>query len=207
MSRQPAYMSQGRGQDAIWIGIRTLACFTTPELYLWLSKKGTSVHTMTISSYLKRLQLGGYLSVEKAEKKGQPNTWTLIKNTGTETPRLNKEGQPVTQGRGRENLWRTIKVLGEFSYRELAAAANTDSVKVEERDAAEYCRYLTNAGYLRITKAAHNGGGLTRYRLIPGKNTGPRPPQIQRTKQIYDPNLGLVVWSSHPTKSTESEAN
>ncbi len=194
MSRQPANMIQGRGQDAIWIGIRTLACFTTAELSGWLSKSAKDVHAVTVSSYLKRLQLGGYLTVEKAKQKGQPDTWTLIKNTGVEAPRLNKDGKPVTQGQNRENLWRTMKVLREFNFRELTAAATTEVVQIKERDAAEYCRHLTKAGYLRVAKAANNGGGLTRYRLIPSRNTGPRPPQVQRSKQIFDPNLGQIVW-------------
>lgn len=33
-----------------------------------------------------------------------------------------------------------------------------------------------------------------RYRFIAGRNSGPRPPQVQRLKQVYDPNLDRVVW-------------
>ena len=42
----------------------------------------------------------------------------------------------------------------------------------------------------------------TRYRLI--RNTGPRPPMVQRIDAIYDPNLGAVVWTRQDI--TEEEA-
>ncbi|HHO8287620.1 TPA: hypothetical protein ACRXVW_006473, partial [Pseudomonas aeruginosa] len=37
------------------------------------------------------------------------------------------------------------------------------------------------------------------YALKPGRYTGPRPPIVQREtrRQVYDPNLDQVMWSSH----------
>jgi hypothetical protein len=57
------------------------------------------------------------------------------------------------------------------------------------------------AGYLiEIKKGQAQGTSRlpARFRFNPARNTGPRPPMIQRTKAVYDPNLGQVVWQEEP---------
>ena len=60
-------------------------------------------------------------------------------------------------------------------------------------------KMLRTAGYLRKKKGDKN------YTLVLGMNTGPLAPQIQKTKQIYDPNLQKVIWSNK--KEVEDELN
>lgn len=205
--RKPVDMGIESSQDVIWTGVRTLGAFTQDELTIWIFNQGhKAINDATVKSYLDRLRLGGYLNVEVETVS---NTmckyhYTLLKNTGVETPRLSKKGKPVTQGRGRENLWRTMRVLNDFNFRELAAAASTEEQPVTEVASSDYVKHLCKAGYLHQISKSNKNGKLARYRLMPGRYTGPKPPQIQRTKQIYDPNLGEVVWSSHPLQTEEA---
>ena len=171
--RKPVHIGAYGTQDAIWRGVRELKTFTKDDLIIHISRD-LKVCDATVDSYLTRLVRGGYLQVEKVPKhRGvcKLSRFTLIRDTGVETPRLSKAGAPVTQGRGRENLWRTMKILREFDFQELAAAASTEETSITPATAIRH-----------------------RYKLLPSKYTGPRPPQIQRVKQLYDPNVDKVVW-------------
>lgn len=207
LGRKPVNMEHASCQDAVWKGVRALGSFTHEELTVWLfNHLCDSINDATVKSYLERLVRGGYLAVEAEAVRNnmRKHHYSLIKNTGVETPRLSKKGKSVTQGRGRENLWRTMRVLKEFNFRELAAAASTHDVTVKESEARDYVLHLFKAGYLHQISKSNKNGTLARYLLMPGRYTGPRPPQIQRTKQIYDPNLGEVVWSSHPLQTEDA---
>ena len=52
---------------------------------------------------------------------------------------------------------------------------------------------LQRAGYLKVA-VSKGPYRRARYMLIPARNSGPQAPLIQRIKQVYDPNLGKVVW-------------
>lgn len=96
-------------------------------------------------------------------------------------------------------MWRTMRILKEFSAKDLAIQASTETVKVAEGEAKTYVHYLHKAGYLVIVSPHRSGnrsmtGKLARYRLIISKFSGPKPPVIQRIKQVFDPNAGKVVW-------------
>lgn len=73
---------------------------------------------------------------------------------------------------------------------ELAAFAGTDAFPVADSFARDYLGNLHRAGYLARDETQ-------RYVLRPGKDTGSRPPMIQRCKQVYDANTGTVVWRQH----------
>ncbi|MEJ1381371.1 MAG: hypothetical protein RPT95_10460 [Candidatus Sedimenticola sp. (ex Thyasira tokunagai)] len=144
-----------------------------------------------VRDYMTGLAKAGYLKMQPQKKVGELAQYELTRDTGIDAPRVRKDGTEVTQGKGREQLWRTMRILSSFDARELI---HTASVKIQLSVAKEYVRYLHKAGYLVQTTKAKNGGGLARYRLLPSKYTGPKPPMIQRIKQVYDPNLGEVVW-------------
>jgi hypothetical protein len=200
--RKPANMSIASSQELIWQGVREQAkkteSFSIDDIARLLSKKGhEEINDETIKSYFYRLVRGGFLSTDGTAAQGRKTRgyYHLVKDNGAEAPRLTKDGEPVKQGRGREHLWRTIRVLGEFNYRELAAAASTEEVTVKESEAKDYALHLKKAGYLLEVSASCRSGRLARYRMLPARYTGPKPPMIQRIKQIFDPNLGEVVWS------------
>jgi hypothetical protein len=61
---------------------------------------------------------------------------------------------------------------------------------VTEATAKAYLKMLLACGYLRVTKKAVPKFSQARYRLI--RNHGPKPPMVQRVKQIFDPNTREV---------------
>jgi len=148
-----------------------------------------------VRDYLTCLTAAKYLEYKKQPRPGSTASYMLKRDTGIEAPRVRKDGTPVTQGLAREQMWRTMKVIGEFNAKELATNASTEACQVAINDAKDYVRHLHKAKYLHVTTKAKNSGGLARYRLLPTKNTGAKPPKVQKIKSVYDPNLGKVVWT------------
>lgn len=203
MSRQPAHieLTGGKGpRQLMWEAIRG---FGLGKPFGWIDVVGQDINTTTAKTYLRALQKAGY--IERVEKGGRAPDgrylsaqWILVRDTGIEAPRLTKQGKPVTAGRGVENMWQAIRnFLPTFDWRELAAYASTDAHPVSLETAKVWTHTLHAAGYL-IEIEPSRPGKTARFRLDPSMNTGPRPPQIQRTKTVYDPNLGKVVWREEP---------
>lgn len=205
--RKPAHMNGSNlsGQDAIWVGIRTLKSFTREELIMWLFKNGyPNINNSTVTSYMRRLSKGKYIEIDKAgeqgNKKSQEHHFKLINDCGNNAPHLSADGSPSKRGAGSRNLWLSMRILGEFDYRELAATSSNEDIAVSEATAERYINTLKTAGYLHQTQAAKIGITPRRFRLIRSKNTGPKPPVVQNIKQVYDPNINEVVWSSEDQK-------
>jgi len=211
MHRKPIHLTHTAtkvtGRDAIWLAIRELKQFTYADIVI-----KTSENEYTVRTYLQGLNHAEYIKVigkdhrddntqgiEKPPTRRRANLYKLINDIGIDAPRVRKDGTPVTQGQAREQMWRTIKIIGEFNYTELAANASTETCLVAPHDAKSYIGNLHKAGYLHITTKAGRHTGLARYRLLPSKNTGPKPPKVQRVKNIYDPNLGKIVWQQEVT--------
>lgn len=195
MSRLPIDVLAARkkpaGRAGIWSAIRHLRRFTPREI-----AETTEIPLKTVQGYVEALLAGDFIGPvggPAPSKAGE--MFELLKDSGIETPRLDKHGKLVTQGAAREQMWRTIKMIrGDFSPRELAAAASLENSPVSETDAKSYLLNLHKAGY--VTQALQRRPAQARYRFIPAMNTGPRPPMVQRMKTIFDPNLNRVVW--HP---------
>ena len=149
----------------------------------------------TIRGYVRGLESAGYLRrVVNGGIIGKAVVWTLVEDPGVDPPRVRDDGTEVTQGRRREQMWRSMRILKAFDARDLAAAASTEAHAVNVEDAKTYLFYLHRAGYLTISQTHKQTGGLTRYRFISSMHTGPLAPMVQRVKRVYDPNLGKVVW-------------
>jgi len=197
MSRKPVHLlavsKKPTGRQAIWQAIRAHRHgFTVADL-----ARETDIHRDTIKTYVQSLEKGGYLVPQFSI----PPDWRLERDVGVEAPRVTRDGKPVTQGLAREQMWRTMKILSaDFSWRDLAIAASTEAVPVAEKDAKDYCGNLALAGYLLIVTKGKGGSKAssiaTRYRFNRAKNTGPKPPMVQRMQTVFDPNLGQIVW--HP---------
>lgn len=207
MGRKPAHVYQAATgselpHEAMWRAIRKLRVFTTPELCNRLVHDDIKgINDVTVKSYLERLVRGGFIVSEAIAGRGDrvsrlggsAHRYTLVHDIGVEAPRLNANGDLSTQGLGTENMWRAIKVLKSFDYRELANAATTDKISVAAATAKRYLIYLKLAGYLIEVQPATKVVPA-KFRLKPNKNTGPKPPMIQRTHRVYDPNLKKIVW-------------
>lgn len=177
-------------RQALWAVMRELREFTVAEL-----EDRTRVCEATIHGYIAALTKGKYL-----ERKSDPALYpprkgghiakaryALINDIGVDAPRINAKGEESRQGCIREQLWRTMRILGSFTTQDLIVHATTEDCAIKLGSAREYLKYLAKAGYI----VQRQRGGP--WRLV--KNTGPRPPVIQQIPQVFDPNLGTVVWT------------
>ena len=144
-----------------------------------------------VRSYLQALIKGGFIEVVAGDK-FEEQTLCLIRDNGAEAPAITRDGKVSSAGKGTEAMWRTLRILGELDADELAAQASV-SAPTTSWTARGYLKWLKRAGYV-IEVQASKPGKKARYCLAPGKYTGPRPPMIQRIGQVFDPNLGEVVF-------------
>jgi hypothetical protein len=202
VARKPAHleMAGGRGpRQRIWEAIRKQPTdFTGHGI-----ERATRIDTATIRTYVQSLELGGYIEQTSERKQfTERQHYRLLRDVGVEAPRIDRKGN-VIRPTGNENMWRTMRIMGEFTAAELAIRASTAEVKVAELSAKTYVRALAVAGYLVVVEEGHafirgKGAKQSRYRLVQAKYSGPRPPMIQRTKCVYDPNLAKIVWQEEP---------
>ncbi|MBN8294708.1 hypothetical protein JI664_22245 [Rhodobacter sp. NTK016B] len=168
------------GREVIWSTIRAQAgrAFAVSEIAL-----AAKANDKTVRDYCKGLEAAGYLS-RLPDEEGVPVRWTLTRDVGHEAPRVRPDGTAVRQGSTTEQLWRGMYMLKDFTFRDLIETA---SIQISEDTARAYCKMLLSTGYLRVLqKADPVKGRIARYRLL--RNNGPKPPQIQRVKQVFDPN-------------------
>lgn len=174
-------------RQRIWEAIRVgRDGFTAYEVSRRASTDDTAVR-----SYLQSLIKGGYVEVVTGAK-FEEQTLRLLKDIGAEAPAVTRDGKPSTAGKGTEAMWRSLRILGELDADELAAQASI-VVPTTSWTARSYLKWLKRAGYV-IEVQASKPGKKARYRLGHNKYTGPRPPMIQRIGQVFDPNLGEVVF-------------
>jgi hypothetical protein len=186
-----------RGRQVIWQSVRSLRRFTVREL-----ARAVDQDPGTVFTYVKSLELAGYLvkvGAVKARNDKLAAVYELVKDTGVEAPQLLKDGRPSTRGCSTEQMWRTMKMLGEFSGRELAVAASTEDHPVEHTHANNYIRWLHKAGYLKLVlEGNRNRDG--RHRFIAARNSGPMAPMLLKMNTIYDRNLDQIVWHEDPAE-------
>jgi len=178
-------MNKRNGYDsrqAIWDAIRAKEVFNIKEIH-----EETTLKICSVRDYVIGLEKGGYLERVKPEELRRKDAvcWRLKKDIGVDAPRVRKDGTEVTAGKGRENMWNAMRIMRQFSARELAIGASTPDCKVKESTAADYAKHLWHAGYL---SKCQDG----KYRMLPTAYTGPKAPMIQRTKVVWDPNQQKV---------------
>lgn len=166
--------------------------------------------------YLRGLMNGGFVEVtaEKIERRnvlftsGKPmptKHYRLVRDVGAEAPRVTRDGALVTQGGATQAMWTTLRICNVMDFRILAMNATTPECAVEVEAARHYLKMLFAAGYLEVVTPALGGrfGRLAQYRLKSHMNTGPKAPQVQRTKRVWDPNLAQVVFQEEPQLNEE----
>ena len=178
------------GYDAMWEHI--LRCngqaFTINDI-----EEKTLVSRHSVSAFFRILTLAGYLK-KTGEMKGKAFHYILVKPQ-PQRPLLNRDGSKHTHGLAKEQMWRTIKMIGAFTAADLAITASTTVNEVRLSHAKNYIGHLKKAGYLKVVRKHHSHGLSAVYRLLPNKSTGPKAPIVQKDKSIFDPNLKKVVWS------------
>ncbi|MEE1951003.1 hypothetical protein V0R48_18650 [Pseudomonas alcaligenes] len=159
--------------------------------------RAANAHDDVVRCYLQGLIAGQYVEVINAGSKSDAGRFEeqrlrLVRDIGAEAPAVTRDGKESTAGRGNEAMWRTLRMLDQLDARELAAHASA-AVPVSLHSSRTFLKWLKRAGYVQVVVPG-KGGKPERYRLAPGRNTGPRPPMVQRIGQVFDPNLGAVVF-------------
>lgn len=187
-------------RQTLWDAIREQRTFTVRSV-AGRARLGLD----TVREYLIGLQKANYIRLTGADYtiQGTPaKIYKLVKDAGVDAPKVRKDGSETIRGRGREQMWTAMRILKVFSPRDLAMHASTGKLGVALAYAKEYCIFLARVGYLVREKDG-------RFRFKEENFTGPLAPMIQRTKQVYDPNLRRVVWrgirSGYPPQTDDVE--
>jgi hypothetical protein len=172
------------GWDAMWSGIRMFDSdgpWTVSAVASW-----SGAHIASVRDFVRRLVAGGIASA-------LDGGMYRLKESPKETPRLRRDGSKAPPCK-QQQMWVAMRALARFSTAELAMAASTDDAKVDEVAAQSYIVRLHAAGYLAVvTPAKRRIGGRAIWRLKPSMNTGPRAPQVMRTRFVWDPNREAVM--------------
>ena len=129
----------------------------------------------------------------------------LIEDYGYNAPSVDRKGNLLGKtATVNKAMWNTLRITKQpVNANELAAISSTDEQNVSIETADSYLRFLHHAGYLKIARAAHHAVRKAKYQLLPSMDTGPNPPQIQRAKQVFDPNTNQVMYSERPELEEE----
>lgn len=199
--RRPARLERAGAltpRDRIWAAIRDFGVgnvFSVAEIMLLSGQRAD-----TVLPYVNGLVKAAYVDKNSPRPTKRPRRefqwFSLVRDIGIEAPRVDANGKPVTQGRGRDQMWNAVRATkGEFGAHDLALAASTDEHAVAYQEAKTYARALEHAGYLQVTTPSTGGQGKERkYRFIKSRNTGPRAPMITKQKQVMDGNTGAIVY-------------
>ncbi len=181
----------------IWVAIRNNPIFEISSIIVALDNQGYKTTDLTVKDYIYSLYKGGYLIKIEIPIRGSCKkvTYELVNNEGVEAPAVDRNGNSTKSHTATDNMWRSMKMLQTFNYKDLIASASTQNNPIQPSTAKTYIIRLQQAGYLICIQPSTQKPVPTpaKYRLLASKNTGPQAPQIQRTKQVFDPNLGIVV--------------
>lgn len=172
------------GREKMWAAMRQEKTFTLSRIaYL----AGCGKHK--VQDYVRGLMASGHVRKQNDAKLFASTEYTLVKDTGVDAPRVRLDGT-LLPASGRNRMWNVMRVLRMFTVEELAEAASLPDAPIAASEAAYFCRWLEQGGYLA------RGGSV--YQFIPAKFTGAKAPQILRIKALFDPNLGKVVYQPSP---------
>jgi hypothetical protein len=198
MSRGPiteTHGNQRRGIARYWQIILELSkengTFTLTDV-----EGQTTAKRQTVGDYILRLTKAGFLAVvaDNGGANGQAKVYRLVRKQ-SDPPKVRRDGTLLADDTARDQMWRTAKIIKEFAPKDLAIQASTEAQPVSELDAKDYCKFLRLSGYLAVLRPSKPGTQAV-YRFLASKNTGPKAPRVQRVKAVFDPNLGVVVWTS-----------
>lgn len=155
-----------------------------------------------------------YANGRQSDGKWSPAYYQL-KSAATHAPVRRRATYTGDRGRRQQQLWTAMRTLPQFGIPELAYAASTDDLFVDNGIARSYVGRLLKAGlllsllpYSKGTKGAFGKGahaGL--YRLKPSANTGPKAVRILSDGSIFDPNVAQPTAQKRAQKSVPAKAS
>ena len=199
--RKPAQLEMIGGKSSrqrMWEVIRDKQCrdsFSSENII-----QRANVDEDTYYTYIQCLLAGGYLEQLEMSGRRRQRVFRLIKDCGLEAPRLDRQGNPTKSGQGIEAVWRTLRMMGELDAGVLYSHVNAAGIDLAISTIKSYITALKRAGYLVVTHPS-TPNRMERFCLKAGMNTGPRPPQVQRVKTVYDPNLNKVMFAEDPQEA------
>jgi len=143
-------------------------------------------------TYLLRLVKAG-IAERLPGKPTAPLAVRLIRDMGPVAPVLTDGGRASRRGRITDQMWRTIRMHRQIDCRDLVIYGSTADVPIPPVEAQKYLSVLHRAGYLHLVEPGRQHRPA-KYRLIPSKNTGPRPPRVLQLRAVFDDNLGRLVY-------------
>lgn len=171
-------------REKMWAAMRQEKTFTRTRI-----AELAACDPIKARDYLRSLKASGHVRLIQAHTPRTPALFELVHDIGVDAPRVRKDGTELPAS-GRNRMWNTMRVLGVFTADELVNAASLPDAPIAISEAAYYCRWLAQGGYL-----ASRGDC---WQFIPAKFTGAKAPQILRVKALFDPNLGTVVYQPAP---------
>lgn len=144
-----------------------------------------------VKAWLDKWQAAGYVA-RTADTSTYPTVYLyeVIHDCGQKPPQVDGNGTPKKQS-GNEIVWRTARILKNFNARQVIASANDGDTQLNEKAVRQYLLHLYDAGYITWVNA-DDTQALAQYVLT--VNTGPKAPEVQRGKKVYDGNLGIIVY-------------
>lgn len=185
-------------RERVWTAILKVAAAKGKRFTVWDVQDACvpMVQFPTVQHNMRCLARAGYLK-EVAPTVVQPEhgarhsrvIYRLV-HAVAEAPRVDAKGKPTSLGLGVLSMWRAMRVLKAFDFRDISRSATLAPVVVSEEAARKYVDTLYRAGYLQQLRVpTRQVAG--QYRLI--RDTGPHAPAITRRKCVLDRNTGLFI--------------
>lgn len=189
-------------RERVWDEIRK----AKGEFTLDVIAENARMNVDSARDYFTGLRRAGFIAESRRErvrfKAVSRVYYKLVNDVGNDAPAVNRKGEVLQPRAVNFALWNSLRICGAVTPRALAAYASTDDLSVAENTANCYLQDLHKAGYVSVIRPSSYLNQAT-YLLLKDKNTGPKPPQIQRAKQVYDPNIGAVVYAERPELAEE----
>ncbi|MCF8999264.1 hypothetical protein [Acinetobacter nectaris] len=187
-------------RQRVWIAIRNNADeFTIRQV----AEEGLATYEST-RYFVSTLRKAGFIQCTKTLNKEK--YFKLIQDCGYAYPSFNKDGTIVKDVTGNKAMWNTLRITQmAINAHELASISSTGNKKIALETANNYLIALHKAGYVKRVEEAKTTGGKAKYMLLPHMNTGAKPPQVQRVKQVFDPNLNETMYSERPELDEEAQ--
>ncbi|WP_265533765.1 hypothetical protein [Pseudomonas saponiphila] len=160
-----------------------------------------------VKAYVLAMRNAQLVEVFDESGDAKDHRWRLVRDEGADYPRVRSNGQRSTHGLGLENLWRAMRIMKRMTAADAAQMASVNGVRVTQAYALNYFVLLVKAGYL-VASSKESKREQT-FEFVPGMNTGPKHPVIQRLESIkvFDSNTEALVYAKETTGgvSTASE--
>lgn len=192
-------------RQRVWLAIRK---YCDDFTLLQVAEEG-SMKVSSARDFIMGLEKAGFIEVSHKEKvlgkRVALHHYKLVRDVGYTAPCVDRDGTETNPAQINKAMWNTLRILKRaINADELSTLSSNDQVSISVHTANTYLLMLNEAGYLKLIQQAKNmSGKKAKYQLFEHMNTGPNPPQIQRAKQVFDPNLNTVMYSERPELEEE----